>query len=159
LRSSSGSGYNSHGWEASLTGSLNRFFGLELDLSDHYNTAPGLLNYTNGFSFLFGPHFAYRGIPRANPYIHFLIGGTRGSRPPVGILVPGSGLRPVTGCPSLGPLNETAFSTGFGGGVDVKANRFLWVRVVQADYLREYFTGDAQNNLRLSFGVVLRFGR
>jgi len=55
----------------------------------------------------------------------------------------------VGGCPSLGPLEQTAFTAAFGGGVDVKATRFLWIRVIQADYLREYFSGDTQNNVPL----------
>lgn len=160
LRSSTGSGYNASGWEGSLTGNFNRFLGLEADLSDHYATPPGLGFHSNGFSFLFGPHLAYRTTPRVNPFVHFLAGGTRGSRGPQNFLLPpGLCPVPVTGCPALGPLNETAFTAGFGGGLDVKANRFLWIRAFQADYLREYFTGDTQNDLRLSFGVVLRFGR
>ena len=160
LRSSSGGGYNTNGWEGSLTGNFNPFFGLEADLSDHYNTPPNVgISYSNGFSFLFGPHFAFRSNPRVNPYVHVLVGGTRGTRLPVPIAAPAVPLCPVTGCPSLGPLQETAFTAAAGGGVDVKATRFLWIRVIQADYLRENFFNDSQNNLRLSFGVVLRFGR
>jgi hypothetical protein len=158
LRSSSGSGYNASGWEGSLTGNFNRFFGVEADLSGHYGTPPDLLSYSNGFSFLFGPHFAYRSIPRVNPFIHFLAGGTRGSHGPLNY-APAAGACPTSGCPPLGPLHETAFTAGLGGGVDVKLGRFLWIRVVQADYLREYFTSDTQNDVRVSFGVVLRFER
>jgi hypothetical protein len=76
----------------------------------------------------------------------------------VEVVTPGE-LCPVGGCPSLGPLEQTAFTAAFGGGVDVKATRFLWIRVIQADYLREHFSGDTQNNLRLSSGVVFPFGR
>ena len=156
LRSSAGSGYNTNGWEGSLTGNFNRVFGLEVDLSDHYNTPPGFASHSNGLSFLFGPHFAYRSIPKLAPFVHFLAGGTRGTQQP---FPQASGACPAPGCPVLGPPHDTAFTAGFGGGVDVKASRFLWIRVVQADYLREYFSNDTQNNLRLSFGVVLRFGR
>ncbi len=40
----------------------------------------------------------------------------------------------------------------------MKAARFLWIRVIQADYLRQSFRDDLQNNGKLSFGVVFRFG-
>ena len=164
LRSSSASGYNTNGWEGSLTGNFNRFLGVEVDLSDHYNTPPGLTSYSNGLNFLFGPHFAYRGIPRINPFVHFLAGGTRGSHQPPAPLAQQnlptvSGPCPAPGCPVLGPLQQTAFTAGLGGGVDLKASRFLWIRLIQADYLREYFSHDTQNDARISFGVVLRFGR
>jgi hypothetical protein len=154
LRGSSGSGYNSGGWEGSLTGNFNRFFGLEADLSDHYNSAPGDVPYSSGFSFLFGPHFAYRNARTVNPFVHALVGGTRGSH---GVLtVPAC---PTSGCPVFGPLHQTAFTAGFGGGIDLKASRFLWIRVVQVDYLHESLSSDPQNDDRLSFGVVLRFAR
>jgi hypothetical protein len=142
-----------------LTGNFNRFFGLEADVSDHYNTPPKFpTSYSNGLSFLFGPHFAFRGDPRVHRFVHALLGGTRGSRTPQ-VFVPAGQACPVSGCPPLGPLEQTAFTAALGGGVDVRATRILWIRVIQADYLRAYFSSNTQNNLRLSFGVVLRFGR
>jgi hypothetical protein len=155
LRGSSGSGYNTSGWEGSLTGNFNRFFGLEADLGDHYN-APTGFPYSSGFSFLFGPHFAYRGDRVVNPFVHALAGGTRGTQQP--IYAPTAAC-PSPGCPVTAPRNQTAFTAGFGGGVDVKAGRFLWIRLVQVDYLHESFSADPQNDVRLSFGVVLRFSR
>lgn len=164
LRSSSGSGYNANGWEGSLTGNFNRFFGLEVNLADHYAGQPP--GYSNGLSFLFGPHFTFRAAPRVNPFAHFLVGGTRGTQAP--LPVPVCPLAGTTFCvvgapcppcpPGGGGLHETAFSTAVGGGLDVKATRFVWIRVFQADYLREFFRSNTQNDLRISFGVVLRFG-
>ena len=160
LRSNSVGSYNTNGWEGSLTGNFNRFFGVEADISDHYNNPPNLsASHSNGLSFLFGPHFAFRSNPRVNPFVHVLVGGTRGTRMVVPTVTPAGQLCPVGGCPSLGPLEQTAFTAAFGGGVDVKVTRYLWIRVIQADYLRAYFSNDTQNNLRLSFGVVFRFGR
>ncbi|MGH9378639.1 MAG: hypothetical protein ACRD1I_07565 [Terriglobia bacterium] len=40
----------------------------------------------------------------------------------------------------------------------MKAWRFVWIRVIQADYLRPSFPNSAQNSLRLSFGVTLHLG-
>jgi len=46
----------------------------------------------------------------------------------------------------------------FGGGLDVAPHPRVAIRVIQADYLATRFADDWQNNLRLSFGIVLRFG-
>jgi hypothetical protein len=46
LRSNSGGGYNTNGWEGLLTGNFSRFFGFEADVSDHYNSPPGPLEQT-----------------------------------------------------------------------------------------------------------------
>lgn len=162
LRSNTGSGFNANGWEGSLTGNFNRFFGLEVDLSDHYNSPPASTGFTNNFSFLFGPHFALRVLPKVAPFAHVLVGGTRGSETTVFVCPAGSNACPIGGpcsCPTSGPQHQTALTTALGGGMDVQAARFVWIRVIQADYLREQFTGNPQNDVRLSFGIVLRFSR
>ena len=164
LRSNTGTGFNAHGWEGSLTGNFNRFFGLEVNLSDHYNSPPANSGYSSEFSFLFGPHFAFRVVPRVAPFAHALVGGTRGAQQIVIVCpVAGSDLCVIGGpcppCPASPPQHDTAFTTAVGGGLDVQAAHFVWIRVIQADYLREQFTNNPQNNVRLSFGVVLRFSR
>jgi hypothetical protein len=65
-------------------------------------------------------------------------------------------------------IHHTAFTVGFGGGVDVKIWRFLWLRPIQLDYIREYFPSyptnperfpsTLENNLRLSSGFTLHLG-
>ena len=53
-----------------------------------------------------------------------------------------------------------AFAANVGGGLDLRANRRLSFRLVEADYLVITFdngVNDHQNNLRLSAGVVLHF--
>ena len=54
-----------------------------------------------------------------------------------------------------------AFAAIFGGGVDLRATRRLSVRLIDADYLLTTFdngTNNHQNNLRISAGLVVRFG-
>jgi len=166
IRADSFSPFNTSGWEASATGNFNRFLGLEVDLSDHFNSPPVTSNaHSNEFSFLFGPHFAFRAIPRVNPFVHFLVGGTRGTVSSAlafacpAVCAVGQPCPPPCTPSSFTQQTQTVVTTAVGGGVDVKAARFAWIRVIQADYLREPFSGDTQNNLRVSFGVVLRFGR
>ncbi len=153
-----GPGINASGWDGSLTGNFNRFFGLEVDLSDHYKSPQPFNAYSNDFSYLFGPHFAYRGVPKVTPFAHVLVGGTQGRE----IATVPCPVCPAGGpCPICGPVTEhqTAFTTALGGGLDVQATRFVWIRIIQADYLREQFTNTPQNDVRLCFGVVLRFSR
>ena len=124
--------YHDHGWGGSVTGNLNRIVGLEVE----FGTNPGLL------TLLAGPHLAYHASGRVNPFGHVLFGGAH--------------QRQIA--PQAHSTAYNAFTTAFGGGLDVRAARVLSIRVIQADYLRESFKDDLQNNLRLSFGFVLRFG-
>ena len=48
-----------------------------------------------------------------------------------------------------------------GGGLDIAITRHFAVRALEADYYRTQFSNglnDRQNNLRLSAGVIFRFG-
>jgi hypothetical protein len=131
--------YHNDAWEAAITGNFNRFAGIEMEV--HCCQKPGELN-GHQYTFLFGPHFAFRGNSHVNPFAHVLLGLTSG--------------RQVT--PYQHSTWRPAFTTAVGGGLDVKAWRFLWIRAIQVDYLRESFKDDLQNNGKLSFGVVFRFG-
>jgi opacity protein-like surface antigen len=55
--------------------------------------------------------------------------------------------------------SQTAFGMAFGGGIDWEATRSVSIRIIQADYERVNFTGNAQNNIMISAGVVFTFGR
>lgn len=54
---------------------------------------------------------------------------------------------------------ETSAATHFGGGVDVKATENLAVRLFQADYVSTFFRQSRQGHIRLSTGLVIRFGK
>jgi len=45
-----------------------------------------------------------------------------------------------------------------GGGVDFALTDRIAIRPIQADYLMSRFLGTRQDNIRLSAGIVLRFG-
>ncbi|MGH9378770.1 MAG: outer membrane beta-barrel protein [Terriglobia bacterium] len=147
-----GSKFNDGGGEVSVTGYFNRFVGFEGNFDEFSYTPPDAPAYGSHFSLLFGPHFTYRRNPWVNPFAHVLVGFTRGD----------------ANGPFFTVINRSAFTFGVGGGVDIKIWRILWLRPIQADYLRESFPGDPnppfpfshglENNLRLSAGVVIRFG-
>lgn len=148
-----GGRFDEGGGQASVTGYLNRAIGLEADFDVFTSEPPNAPAYGNHFSFLFGPHFAYHSNPRISPFSHVLLGVTRGS----------------SDGPSFTVVTRSAFTLAIGGGVDVKIWRFLWLRPVQIDYLRESFSSvpyppepfprALENNLRLAAGLVVRFGR
>ena len=55
-----------------------------------------------------------------------------------------------------------AFAANVGGGLDLRTNRALSIRLVETDYLVTTFkngSNDHQNILRIGAGLVLRFGR
>jgi opacity protein-like surface antigen len=53
---------------------------------------------------------------------------------------------------------HTAFAMALGGGVDIPLSSHFVVRAAQADYLYSNHGDFGQNNLRVSTGVVFRFG-
>jgi hypothetical protein len=158
-----------HGWNGSVGVNLNRWFGVVTDFSGVYGTSHGstvvlVCNPTCSpmpvtvaenaklHTFLFGPQFSLR----ANNWVafgHMLLGGQRENVtatlgpvpvPPGGFqLGPGIRLRGVT-----------AFELAVGGGVDYNIGRNLAWRL-QSDYLAL----GAQNNVRISSGIVFRFGQ
>jgi hypothetical protein len=139
----SGTDIHARGWEGSVTGSFNRLVGAEVDFNVYHGLIPDPPAYSDRYRLLFGPRFAYRGIRGVTPFAHVLIGVTRG--------------RQIA--PYFHLTGRTAFTAGFGGGMDVKVMRFLWLRPFQADYLRISYPNDLHNSVRLSFGLVFRFGR
>src|SRR3989454_7940764 len=126
-----------------LTGNVTDWFGLVADFGQ-YNTwhrTPGVHAYT----YLFGPQFSYRKSERVTPFAHALFGvaSARG------------------GQSLVGPTHRNAFADAIGVGLDVKVARNISWRLFQIDYLGTKFRdghNNQQNNLRLSGGVVFRFG-
>ena len=134
--------YHNSGVKIAATGNLNRFLGLETDLSKFQDIIP-----TDYFRIMFGPHFAYNASSRLSPFAHALLGLTR------------QRLCGPTSCSLTSEeVGRNAFTVAIGGGLDVKVFRFFWLRPFQADYVHVFFPNAPENNLQLSFGVTLRFG-
>jgi hypothetical protein len=136
----------SNGWEASVTGNVNRFLGFTADFNGDYtsaNTAGG--NVTGHIhNFLFGPTVSYR-TRRLTPFVHALFG--------VSHLTGSTELASTTTSSS----SDNAFAMALGGGFDVRINRLLAFRLAQLDYLRTQFSSTSQDNFRYSTGIVLKF--
>jgi hypothetical protein len=172
---------NQNGWDFSVAANFSKSFSLVADFSNHYGTEGGAFNSTTGaftpigtggkgFSFLFGPQVSYREIPRVKPFGHMLFGGMRASKlvfnsESSGRSDGGFGIVAGPSCTSLYcVVPMTSFAMALGGGLDVKATDRIWIRPFQADYVRAeittgYGTVATQNDLRISAGIVFRFGK
>jgi hypothetical protein len=138
-----------HGWNASVTGNVNSWFGVVGDFSGHY-ASPSLRILTvsiptglerTAYCFLVGPQFAYRGSNSVVPFAHVLFGGLRSSEGLFGF-----------------NYSNTAMATAIGGGIDLRLSDTIAIRAIQADYVMARSEGEVQNNVRLSAGVIFRFG-
>jgi outer membrane immunogenic protein len=99
-------------------------------------------------SYLFGPRYSIRTRTRFVPFAQFLVGGVHGF----------DAIFPSTNG-SGAPPDGFAFAAG--GGVNAYSSRRVAVRVIEADYLQTQLPNGAdnrENHLRLSAGIVLRFG-
>lgn len=122
-------GPNANGWNASLTGNVNSWFGITADFSGVYPSGFNFYTYT------FGPQVSAR-LPIVHPFVHALIGGARLSASGVGV---------------------NGFERLLGGGINVGQGPFAW-RVAQFDWMIVRFHGLTNNeNFRVSTGIVLRF--
>jgi len=138
---------NLHGWQASLEGKVFPHLGIVADFAGHYGSegftaqtpgGPVRVNITgHQWEVLFGPRLS---IPIGNlaPFAEAMIG--------VAHIHNGDFV----------DHTNTSFATALGGGVDYRLLRVLALRL-QVDYLRTRFFSTAQNNVRISPGLVFRF--
>jgi opacity protein-like surface antigen len=133
---------------------LGKSIALKGDVSGHFGDF--LTNVTPRIDvgqtmFLFGPQIRLRNGSPIQPFAHALFGVARVK---------------LSNDAVPGDITDTGFAFALGGGVDIKGfGNKLAVRLVQADYVRTKLdplnVGDSQssNNLRISTGIVLRFGK
>lgn len=141
---------NFNGWEASLTGNFNRYFGVTADFSGHYKSITGIS--VNDYSILFGPQLSYR-TERVTGFGHALFGLNR-----AGATIGGSTIPIIGGFIPSASDSDTSYGMAFGGGFDVNVGKWFAIRLAQLDYLRTHHLDIAQNNLRYSAGIVLKLG-
>ena len=155
-----------NGGNASLAFNFNRYFGLVGDFGGYASNKLELVGSGSNqpravsadgtvFTYMAGPRFSYRNETRFTPFLQVLGGGVHAS--PV----------TVNGCVGAActPLPaQNAFAMAAGGGVDIRLTHMLSLRAVQAEYMMTRFdsvpggNSGGQDDLRLSSGIVLRFG-
>ncbi len=129
-----------NGWTTSVSQNVNNWFGGVLSVSGYYAHPSGTR--VNVHSFMYGPLFTYRRTKTFTPFAQFQLGVVRGSKGFLGI-----------------SQSDTDFGIAAGGGLDVRVNDMVAIRVFQVDYLSTPFLGLREDNLRLSAGIVLRLGK
>jgi opacity protein-like surface antigen len=145
IPTASNSNFGMNGWQASITENATDWLGLTQQFSGNYGTTdfPGAATHFNTFSILSGPRLSYPGLKGVTPFVHALFGYDQTTAE-----LESTNLK----------ATSSSYAMAFGGGVDVKVSRGLAIRVFQADYYRPQVFGNIQNDLRISTGIVFRFG-
>ncbi len=129
---------NQNGWNASVTGNINKVVGFTGDFGGFYKSLNGV-NF-KAYSYTFGPVVSFNHEGKVNPFVHALFGRTHFTD-------------------SLGPASITSngFTMMYGGGADVKLSPRFAYRLIQADWVFYHFHGaNSTKNLRLATGIVFR---
>ena len=143
------SSFNNYGGAGSFTWNANRWLGIteEFTALDYHRQVVNVGSSSGTLiSYLVGPRVNWRKFDYFVPFTELL----------VGVAHSGSAL--------TGNNSESAFGLEVGGGVDVALTKNIAWRFAEIDYLMTAFHGDflgasgRQNNLRLSTGMVFRFG-
>jgi outer membrane protein OmpA-like peptidoglycan-associated protein len=152
-----------NGGSTSLAYNFNRYVGIVGDFGGFADSELNLTGTSSShavdssgkvFTYLVGPRFSYRKHDRVTPFAQVLVGAAHASAVTLSTCTDVCQLLP----------SESSFAVTAGLGLDVRVRRHLAIRVVQAEYLMTRFedrtTGETamQNDIRLSSGIVLRFG-
>jgi len=145
----SGSGQSYNGWDGAATFNFNKHLGLTGDFGGGYATIGGVSSHI--YTYTGGPVLSLDAGGKINPFVHALFGGAHASASESSV-----------------SISENGFTTMLGGGVDVKVNRAIAVRLIQVDWLY-YHLGSTtvagvtlpsvgqSNNVRIATGIVIPF--
>ncbi len=138
------------GWDASATGNFSKHFGVTADVSGSYKsyTVGGVNGHTHIYTYTFGPVVSLNSAGKFNPFVHVLLGESHVSYPFLYNISNGQASYTST----------NGFTAMFGGGVDLKVNKAIAIRLPQVDWVSYHANGNSYNsNVRISIGVVFRF--
>ncbi|MEP7149844.1 MAG: hypothetical protein ABI857_13270 [Acidobacteriota bacterium] len=153
------------GFDVSGVYNVSRYVGLKADVSGAYNNrsfifyvpTPGggtgnLAFQTKNalYNFLGGVQLKDNSKSgRLKPFAHAMIGAAH-ARTKVRELGCSAGVD----CTGIESGSETGFAGVFGGGIDVRLNNRIQIRLIQADYNPVWNSGFRQDNIRFGFGLV-----
>ena len=132
---------------------LNRNVGLKLDASAHFKRDSQQLgsgqftSKRDQYYFLGGVEFKAPNDSRVTPFAQALVGAS---------LFRGFTTTTTPGGNVFTFDDATSVAMALGGGLDVRANDRISIRIIQADYAPTFFGPGRQDNIRLSFGVVFK---
>lgn len=134
-----GSSFGLNGGRASLGENVNSWFGARLEIDAFGGTVGG--TNVSAQTYTFGPVFSYRKFERFTPFADVQFGDVHASDGYLGI-----------------STSANKFAMKAGGGADININERAAIRV-QADYVLTRFLSMRQDNIQVSTGLVIRFGR
>ncbi|HXM99002.1 MAG TPA: OmpA family protein [Candidatus Dormibacteraeota bacterium] len=162
-----------HGGTTSLTfnvkshlGVVFEFGGFRVNSLQFTNPGPGFTPSRvvdasgNVFTILAGPRISFRRRERLSPFVQVLAGLAHADE----VTLSGCDF-PIYACTPL--LRERTFIMTAGGGLDYRYNHRFAIRLIQAEFLLTKFHDDPtlwygptafQRNLRLTSGIIFRFG-
>lgn len=159
-------GINCAGAGGTLAYNFTSLIGMAADMGGCkvFSNAYGLGNTINGslFTYLFGPRLTLRNSSKFQPFFELNFGGTRVS------LKCKNSASTCLDVAGAGTYTKNAFAMTVGGGFDVKMNKKIALRLIQAEYLYTRFGNNCslavcsnnnnQNSFRLKSGVVISWG-
>ncbi len=151
-----GDSASTNGWNAAGTFNFRKHLGIAADFGGGYRSedlfSSGLSGHADVhiYTYTFGPVVSLNAGKNIRLFAHSLFGGAH-VRPTACVIFSGSP-------DECGSGSASGFAMMLGGGVDASANKVMWFRLVQFDwvYLPSEF-GSQSNNFRVSTGIVLRF--
>ncbi|HEY6384755.1 MAG TPA: outer membrane beta-barrel protein, partial [Candidatus Acidoferrum sp.] len=154
-------GINCAGGGGTIAYNLSSLVGIAADLGGCkvFSNAYGLGNTINGnlFTYLFGPRLTFRNSSKFEPFAELNFGGTR-----IALSCQSSASNCLTAVGG-GTYSKNAFALTVGGGFQIKINKKVSLRLVQAEYLYTRFgngcaialtcnNNNNQNSFRLKSG-------
>lgn len=136
--SGASSRYSLNGWNAQGTYNFTHSLGLTADIGGYYGSP--FQTSAHVYSYLFGPTVQFH-TEHVTPFVHALFGVDNFHADVIG----GSG-------------SDSSWAMALGGGFDIPVKGRLSIRAAQVDWLRTNHFSTSQNNVRISTGVVFRFG-
>lgn len=150
-----------NGWNLSAGVNANRWFGVVGDFGGYYNSptqgtlfkpancvlCTGGVSATvhNIYTFTGGPQISMR-EDNVTVFGHILFGGAHTRADLVSNVTPSAS------------ISATSFALILGGGVDIGFSRRFALRI-QPDYFKSSILDRRQHNVRVSTGIVFRFGQ
>ena len=142
-----------NGVNLEYTRNITRHVGITGDASAHFHrdarqtTTGTFTSKRDQYFLLAGLQFKAGSSRRVQPFAHALFGASlfRGFT---------SDIRTSGNVYTID--DATSFAMAFGGGLDIRVNKRIDLRMIQADYTPTFFGSGRQNNFRLSVGIVFK---
>jgi opacity protein-like surface antigen len=159
---------SANGFEVGYTRNLNRYFGVKVSFSGAYKNDQISATDPVGGDFTFrldskrSIHNLLGGIQvkdndpdtKVKPFAHALVGVAR-NRFTSDNFTCTSGNCPPVGFPDF-EVTDNGFAGAFGGGLDIRLNRRIDLRVIQVDFNPTYSNNRSDNNIRIGVGIVFK---